>query len=525
MDVTDLLLTPESASALEPSSGPLVIGAAQSEQPDGPVTIVPSGVLPAADEAALVAGLRSLHATGKAEELSTVVLPGSPDLPSDGSRGRVVVVVGLGRPRAGTPAFDPDLVRRVAGTASRSLAGHTSAVSFLGLVNGRTDALAPTAAAAVEGTLLGGYAYRRLRTPKPDIKDPVATVSLVVPDPAADRARDAAEAAVVVAHAVERTRDWVNAPPNLLTPADVVALAQGLAAEHGLEVTVWDDEALRAEGFGGITAVGQGSENPPRLVRIRWSPGTPQAAATRLGLVGKGITFDSGGISLKPPTSMVTMKSDMAGAAAVLSATVAAAQLGLPAEVTGWLALAENMPSGRAQRPGDVITMYGGRTVEVLNTDAEGRLVLGDAIARAFEDTPDHLVVVATLTGAQGVALGVRTCGVMGEAGLRDRVVSAADSAGEPMWPMPLPEDVRRAMDSEVADIANIGDGAGGMLAGGLFLREFVPEGASWAHVDIARPAFNSGSPFGFTPKGATGVPVRTLVTLIGMLAADSGDE
>src|SRR5690606_19171063 len=227
--------------------------------------------------------------------------------------------------------------------------------------------------------------------------------------------------------------------------------------------------------------------------------------------VGKGITFDSGGLSIKPAKSMETMKSDMAGAAAVLHTVLAAAALELPVAVTGWLCLAENMPSGTAQRPSDVITQRGGKTVEVLNTDAEGRLVLADGLAAACEEKPDVVVDIATLTGAQVVALGARVSAVMGDDDVRQAVVDAAETAGEQFWPMPLPSELRASLDSKVADLANIGDRMGGMLVGGLFLREFVGE-TPWAHLDIAGPAFNDGAPYGYTPSGGTGVGVRTLL-------------
>jgi leucyl aminopeptidase len=231
---------------------------------------------------------------------------------------------------------------------------------------------------------------------------------------------------------------------------------------------------------------------------------------------GKGITFDSGGLSLKPSKSMESMKADMAGAAAVLGAMQAIAALGPEVNVVGYLSLAENMPSGGAQRPSDVITIYGGKTVEVLNTDAEGRLVLADALVRSGADAPDLLVDVATLTGAQTVALGNRTAGVMAtDNELAKAVADAAGRAGEAMWPMPLPEDLRKGLDSAVADIANVaGDRSGGMLVAGHFLREFVPAGVRWAHLDIAGPAYNDGGAYGYTAKGGTGAAVRTLVQL-----------
>ena len=216
------------------------------------------------------------------------------------------------------------------------------------------------------------------------------------------------------------------------------------------------------------------------------------------------------------------MKADMSGAAAVIAAVQAIASLELPIAVTGWVPAAENMPSGTAQRPGDVLTTYGGKTVEVLNTDAEGRLILADALGMAVEESPDLIVDVATLTGAQRIALGSRTAGVMAnDDDARNRVIDAADTAGEAMWPMPLPDDLRASLDSATADIANIGDRMGGMLSAGVFLREFVPEDQPWVHIDIAGPAYNDKSPYGYTPKGGTGAAVRTFVELAENMSRD----
>jgi len=341
--------------------------------------------------------------------------------------------------------------------------------------------------------------------------------SLVVAGEAAD---DVLARAEILCRSVALARDLVNTPPGDLSPADFALRAAEEAALLGLDCDVWDETALREAGFGGILGVGQGSTRPPRLVRITWSPPSPAAS---VALVGKGITFDSGGLSLKPPQSMEWMKTDMAGAAAVLGAVLAAARLALPVAVTGWLPLAENMPSGSATRPSDVLRMYGGKRVEVLNTDAEGRLVLGDALARAAEDSPDVLIDVATLTGAQIVALGNRTAGVMGnDEALRERVVAAARDSGESVWPMPLPPELRKGLDSAVADIANVPGGGsrdGGMLTAAHFLAEFVPPGPAWAHLDIAGPAWNGGDAYGYTPKGGTGFAVRTLVRTVELTA------
>jgi leucyl aminopeptidase len=326
--------------------------------------------------------------------------------------------------------------------------------------------------------------------------------------------------ATAVAEAVCAARDLVNTPPNDLFPASFADRAVALAEGTGVEVEVLDDAALAEGGYGGVLGVGQGSSRKPRLVRLRWSGGSNPRAT--VALVGKGITFDTGGISIKPAANMDHMTSDMSGAAAVIATTVLAARLELPVTVTATVPMAENMPSDTAYRPGDVLRMYGGRTVEVLNTDAEGRLILADAIVRAGEDEPDYLIETSTLTGAQMVALGLRTAGIMGSDEFRDRVAAHARTCGEDGWAMPLPEHVRADLDSRVADLANVtGARWGGMLVAGVFLREFVREGLPWAHIDIAGPAFNPGSPHGYTGKGGTGVPVRTLWSVLQDVAAN----
>jgi leucyl aminopeptidase len=355
------------------------------------------------------------------------------------------------------------------------------------------------------GALLGGYAFRKYRTAG---NSPADTELIVYTshEAAASRARILAEAMTLV-------RDLVNTAPVDMVPSDLAAVAEQVAVASGLGVQVLDENELAKEDYGGILAVGMGSAHPPRLVRLEYTH--PDAAATVV-FAGKGITFDSGGLSLKPSKAMETMKADMSGAAAVLGALKAIAALGPAVNVIGYMPLAENMPGGGAQRPSDVITIYGGKTVEVLNTDAEGRLVLADALARAGADAPSLLVDVATLTGAQTVALGNRTAGVMAtDDALAAQVAGSARRAGEAMWPMPLPEELRKGLESNVADIANVAqDRAGGMLVAGLFLREFAPAGVRWAHLDIAGPAFNDSAAYGYTPKGGTGAAVRTLVQI-----------
>ncbi|MEI5582406.1 leucyl aminopeptidase, partial [Agromyces sp. CCNWLW208] len=448
-----------------------------------------------------VAGaLSTLGAKGGTDEAVRLVSPGD--------SARLVVACGLGE------TTDAAAFRLAAGAGSRAVATATAIAVAV-----PADAPADAAEAALEGAGLGAYAFTRYR----DAPDGPERVVLHAEHDAKAVRLERVRATVA---AVARTKDLVNAAPNDLSPSVLAELAADAASAVGIGVRVLDEAALAAEGFAGIAAVGSGSARPPRLVRLEYAPA---AASVHLALVGKGITFDSGGLSLKPGASMVGMKSDMAGAAAVLSAMVALAELEVPVRVTGWLCLAENMPSGHATRPNDVIRMKGGTTVEVLNTDAEGRLVMADALAAASEEQPDAIVDVATLTGAQVVALGNRICGLMGDDDLVAEVRRAADAAGEAVWPMPLPSDLTSLLKSDVADLANtkLGTVVPGMLLAGVFLQEFVGRRDGddapripWAHLDIAGPSFNTGSPWGHTGPGATGAAVRTLVALGEQLSA-----
>lgn len=468
--------------------------------PDGDgARLLGADALPGAARQALVRALASLRATGAPEEVLRVPAP-------DGVAADVVLVTGAGdKAQADSDAVRGEALRRAAGAATRALSGTASAAIAL------PAGSAADAGAVAEGALLGAYAFTRHHGSGGNAEAPVATLKLVSSAAKDKTVREAVTRAQVVATAVLGTRDLVNTAPNALFPASFADRARELARGTKVKVTVLDEDALRAGGYGGLVGVGQGSVRGPRLVKVEYKPSRPSA---HYALVGKGITFDSGGLSIKPAKSMETMKCDMAGAAAVLHAVLAAAELGLGVRVTGWLALAENMPSGTAQRPSDVITIRGGTTVEVLNTDAEGRLVLADGLVAAGEESPDALVDVATLTGAQMVALGNAVSAVMGTDELRGAVVAAADAAGEQFWPMPLPEELRPSLKSAVADLANIGDRFGGMLVAGLFLREFT-DGLPWAHLDIAGPAFREAAPAHYLSKGGTGVAVRTLVRML----------
>jgi leucyl aminopeptidase len=339
-----------------------------------------------------------------------------------------------------------------------------------------------------------------------------------VPDPADKNARAALRHAKVVADAVAFTRDLVNVPPNDLYPQTLADRTAEAGRAAGLDVEVLDEKALRRGGYGGILGVGSGSARPPRLVRLAYRPAR---ATARIALIGKGITFDSGGLNLKPGASMTYMKSDMAGAASATAAVIAAAKLRLRTEVVATLPMAENMISGSSYRPSDILTVHGGKTLEIADTDAEGRVILADAIMRAREDSPDYLLEMSTLTGGQVVALGTRVIGAMGEPAFRDRVVALGNSAGESLWAMPLAEDLRAGLDSAVADITNLPpDRWGSMIVGGHFLADFVPDGLPWVHLDIAGPSWNGTGPHGYTPKGGTGSGVRTLIAALVDLAS-----
>jgi leucyl aminopeptidase len=389
-------------------------------------------------------------------------------------------------------------------------------VTLLAAVGGSPDA--ERLHAVGEGSLLGAYEFTQYKSDLPaDRPLPPQAFTVVVPDAAAAEAPLARVRAV--ADAVTLVRDLVNTPPNDLYPAELARRGAAAGEKAGLTAEVLDEADLAAGGYGGILAVGSGSARGPRLLRLTYRGRKPRA---KVALVGKGITFDSGGLSIKPAANMHHMTSDMAGAAAVIATACLVADLELPVEVTATVPIAENLPSGTAYRPADVVTFRNGKKAEITNTDAEGRVILADAIARAAEDSPDALLETSTLTGAQMVALGSRTAGVMGSDDLRDAVVAASQRSGESMWPMPLPPELRKGIDSPVADFVNANaDRMGGMLVGGHFLAEFVPDGLPWAHIDIAGPSYNTGQPWGYTPKGGTGVPVRTLLATIEDLIAD----
>ncbi|OBI82603.1 leucyl aminopeptidase [Mycobacterium sp. E740] len=464
---------------------------------DSSAKVVPSPFLDAAAVAEIEAALEALGAKGGSEQITRVVAPSLPVAS--------VLAVGLGKQRE---HYSADVIRRAAGVAARSLNGTEAVVTTLSDLD---------LTAAIEGLILGAYRFANFRSEKTAPKDAGLREITVL---TSDTKPDAAQRAADIAAAVATARDLVNTPPSHLFPAEFARRAKELGDSVGLEVEVLDEKALEKAGYGGIIGVGKGSSRPPRLVRLTHKGA--KRNGKRVALVGKGITFDTGGISIKPAANMHHMTSDMGGAAAVIATVVLAAKQKLPIDVVATVPMAENMPSATAQRPGDVLTQYGGITVEVLNTDAEGRLILADAIVRAGEDEPDYLIETSTLTGAQTVALGARTPGVMGSDEFRDRVARISQGVGENAWPMPLPEELKDDLKSTVADLANVsGSRYAGMLVAGTYLREFVPEGVQWAHIDIAGPAYNTGGPWGYTGKGGTGVPTRTMFAVLEDIAAN----
>ena len=449
------------------------------------------------DLAGLLPALTAVGLTGKADEL--VRLPSI-----EGSRASFAVV-GLGA------ELTADTARRAAGAAVRQLAGTGSVALALGLDDeSRVHAM-------VEGAMLAAYSFTDYRAKTASkVKAPVAAVTVCtqasVPDAALERIR-------VITDHVALVRDLTNRSGGDLYPQSFADAATEAAKGAPVTVEVWDEKKLAAEGCGGIIGIGQGSSRPPRLVKVSYAP----AGATKhVGLVGKGITYDTGGISVKPADAMNGMQNDMGGAAVLLGLILTAARLGLPVRLTAYLCMAENLISSTAIRVNDILTMRGGTTVEVMNTDAEGRLVMADGMVLASEENPDAIIDVATLTGAAIVSLGRRTVGVMGDDELAGAVVAAGRETGEPHWHMPLPEELRSQLDSRFADMTNLkpGNRDGGMLVAGIFLREFVGTRADgstipWAHLDIAGAAVNEGPAYGYLDAGATGVSVRTLLTVL----------
>jgi leucyl aminopeptidase len=473
----------------------VVVGMRPARSGGGVRTVAADRALAGAFDVDLNRRLARGKATAKAGELVVLDLDGS-----DGTLEQLVVV-GLG---AGTS----DDLRRAGAAAARRTASHGRVILAVadGLDGDRLRAL-------TEGWLLASYRFSRRSKPS----EPTTTSLVLCHASTTARSTEHREVTkgVATARAVHLARDLANAPSNEKSPADLVAAARSVADQHGLAMRLWDEQSLRDEGFGGLLAVGAGSAVPPALVELSYVPKRRAKAAPHIVLVGKGITFDSGGLSLKPADFMTTMKTDMSGSAAVLATMGALADLGAVVRVTALLAIAENMPGAASFRPGDVITHYGGTTSEVFNTDAEGRLVLADALAYADAHlSPDVLVDIATLTGAASVGLG-RHHGALyaTDAALTKQFVAASKASGEKVWPMPLVEEYRGALDSDIADLSHIERDrkiGGGSITAALFLREFVGD-RRWVHLDIAGPGRSDADRFEIS-RGGTGFGTRVLL-------------
>jgi len=469
---------PHSDSATEVACDVLVVGVRQSD--DGfTLTDVASDVDAALD------GLLSETLT----DASFKAKVGDVALVPTGGRiaARTVAAAGLG------DGTDTDL-RRTAGETARRLGQRATIASAL--------SAGDSIAASVEGYLLGSYTFTKYKSdPKPSKLQRILLLG-ASDDAVIEKARARAEATMLA-------RDLVNEPPATLTPEEFARRAQDVADTSALECTIFDPTELANRGFGGILGVARGSAQEPRFIQLRYAPKAPTG---KVALVGKGITFDSGGLSIKDARSMETMKTDMSGAAAVVGAMSALSRLDVGLEVLGFVSATENMPGGNAIKPGDVIRHYGGHTSEVLNTDAEGRLVLADALAFACEQKPDAVVDVATLTGGMMVAVGARAAGIFStNDDLRDELIVAGNAAGERLWPMPLYDDYRKDIDSEIADVKNTGGRFGSPIYAALFLRDFVDKTIPWAHLDIAGPA-RADSDRHEVSRGGSGFATRTLI-------------
>lgn len=476
----------------------------------------------ALDTRDLIPALEDLGATGNPDEVIK--------LPANGYR--MLLLTGLGAKPANS-IYHHETLRRASGAAARALSNQKIATFSLPY-NSIEDL-----GAIAQGALLGAYKFNQFKGAATDHADlALENIEIFTAKAKNKSVIQEINRAEIIARYSHLTRDLINTPPSHLTPDSFAQSLKKEASAAGLKVEILDHNQLKAKGYGGITAVGQGSANPPRLLRISYTPkvsGTGRKGKAsnkvnngvkRYAFVGKGITFDTGGLALKPAQGMEAMKSDMSGAAAVVGAVLAIAALKIPIAIDAWAPLAENMVSDLATRPSDIITIYGGKTVEVLNPDAEGRLVLADALVRAAELAEssgglDGIIDVATLTGAQVVALGTRTSAVMtNNDGFRENFLAACKNSGEQFWPMPLPQELRASLDSPVADMANIGDRMGGMLVAGLFLKEFVDPQLPWLHLDIAGPAYNEAKAHGYTSVGGTGVALHSLVAFAEALAA-----
>jgi len=455
---------------------------------------------PGVKEVGLQGAFAAAKLTGKREEQLLV---------TEGHRATAgaVLLIGVGE-RQG---FDANRLRVALAKAAPTVARFgTVATTFPLAIGGRgaDEALQATA----EGLLLGSYRFDRYRTTATDLPSPIRKITVLGAAKAdAKAAKAALERGRVVAESVNWARDLVNTPAGDMSPAQIAREAQKMARQVGLPCKVWGEAELKRGAFGGILGVGAGSVNPPRLIELTYKG---DGAATPIALTGKGIAFDSGGLSIKDAKNMESMKDDMGGAASILAAMRVIARLKPKVNVIAAIPCSENMPSGSATKPGDVLVHRGGRTSEVLNTDAEGRLVLADSLAYLVEKKPRVIIDTATLTGACMVALGEDITGAMGnDSEVMGDVLSAGEAVGEPVWELPLWAGYKRQIESPIADVKNIGDRWGGAITAALFLAEFVGD-VPWVHLDIAGPAFRE-RPGDLGPRGATGVPVRTLVRYV----------
>ena len=436
-------------------------------------------------------------------------------LPLGDPKRRMLCLVGLGDPAA----LDLDAWRRAAGRGRR--VADAAGVRRVAIVLDGRAGDQPHLVAVVEGFRLAGYRFDKYKSDG-DVPPPVEELILVAPAPPSEKTLASAwETIEVTLGAVATARDLVNEPAAVKTPAYLAAMAERLGKAAHIAVEVWDPARLEAERMNGILAVARGSSQEPRFIRLRYRGAK---ARRRIALVGKGITFDSGGLSLKSAKSMETMKIDMAGGAAVLAVMAALGRLRPAIAVEGFIPATENLPSGRAQKPGDVIRFLTGKTVEVVNTDAEGRLILADALALAAASKPDVIVDLATLTGSCVVALGPQVAGVFGnDQPLVDQLIAAGRESGELLWQLPLVPEYRDDIKSPIADLKNVGGGNAGSITAALFLQEFVGD-THWAHLDIAGPAFTDKD-LPYASKGGTGFGVRTILRYLTDLAADGAER
>ena len=521
----------EDPAALSDAAGVAVavVGVPVLETTDGPTVTpgVPGTVVVAVGGEAVSSALDGARArqrgfTGKVGQTMTVVGENSAQ-GSLGAEAPAVVFVGCGK--AGAVGDRATGALRRAG-AALVRAGGKSGAAVLVLPAGLAEGAGSQSAAVqavVEGAVLAAYRFVSHKSEA----EGGGVERFVVAGAGLDRAAlaEGARRGTVVADAVCLARDLINEPPSSMTPTRFAEAAlEHTTGRAGVTTEVWDEQRITDERLGGLLGVARGSAEPPRLLKIAYEPADPvtvDGKVPHVVLVGKGITFDSGGLSLKTPDGMVTMKTDMSGAAAVLAAVSACGELGVRVRVTAITPTTENMPGGRATKPGDVLTIRNGRTIEVLNTDAEGRLVLADGLSLATEMEPHAIIDLATLTGACVVALGMSYAGLFGsDDALNGRVRAASERAGEGTWPLPLPEEYKSHIESEIADMKNVGKGGqAGAISAALLLAEFVGE-VPWVHLDIAGPA-RSDEDSGILAKGGTGFGVRTLLELLEGYAAD----